>query len=140
MEVNLNNLYNKGVMNLDNDITFDNIDSSLIRDLKNVHIKGYLKYTITEEIEIALDVKGIMVIPDAITLDDLEHPFAFNISEIFAENDENYANFFKNNKNTLDINEILWENIVLEVPISLTKNQGVSLQGDGWQLKGNTQE
>ena len=30
--------------------------------------------------------------------------------------------------------KILWENIVLEVPISYTKTKNVSLSGDGWQF------
>ena len=32
---------------------------------------------------------------------------------------------------------ILWENIVLEVPISLTKTHDANLSGEGWQLGEN---
>ena len=40
----------------------------------------------------------------------------------------------KNSKNILDIIPILWENIVLEVPIRLTTSDNVKLSGDGWSL------
>ena len=38
-------------------------------------------------------------------------------------------------QNMLDIIELLWENIILEVPISLTKSPNLELKGDGWVLK-----
>ena len=38
-------------------------------------------------------------------------------------------------KNTLDILAILWENIVLEVPLQFTKVEDFSkFRGDGWKL------
>ena len=30
---------------------------------------------------------------------------------------------------------ILWQNIVLEVPISITKEKDAHLSGEGWELK-----
>ena len=38
-------------------------------------------------------------------------------------------------KNTLDITEILWQNIMLEVPLRFTTVDDYSkYQGDGWKL------
>ena len=39
----------------------------------------------------------------------------------------------------LDISEILWENIVLEIPISITNvdSKNLRMQGEGWELKNN---
>lgn len=134
MEINLANLYNITQKEIDDDIIFNDIDSKLIKRLENVHAKGYLKYTLSEEIEINLEVKGTMYLEDAITLEEIPHNFFFTINELYDENDENFSKITKNNKNLLDINEILWENIVLEVPISLTKASGLNLKGKGWEL------
>ena len=134
MEINLAKLYNQNRMYLDTTIEFNNIDTKLIKRLENVKIKGYLKYTLSEEIEINLHVTGTMYLNDAITLEEISHDFAFDIGEIYNESDENFAKLTKNNQNILDINELLWENIVLEVPISKTLNSGLKMQGKGWEL------
>ena len=134
MEINLANLYNISEKEIDDDIIFTNIESNLIKRLENVHAKGYVKYTLSEEIELKLHVSGTMYVEDAITLEEISHDFAFDLDELYDENAENFAKITKNNKNILDINEILWENIVLEVPISLTKVSGINLKGKGWEL------
>ena len=79
-----------------------------------------------------------MWLNDSITFEEIPYDFDFNIEDIINENDDYYANFFKNNKNILDIKEILWENIVLEVPISFTKEENTTLKGNGWELNGDT--
>ena len=138
MEINLNELYNKGSMEIDQDITLDNVDSKVIKEIKNLHISGYLKYTLSEEIEINLMVTGKMIIPDAITLEDISYDFNFPIAEIYDENSEDFQKFMQKKQNILDINEILWENIVLEVPISVTRKENVTLKGDGWELNNDS--
>ncbi len=138
MEINLNELYNKGNILIDNDIVLDNIDTNIIKKIISLHINGYLKYTLSEEIEINLTVKGQMIIPDAVTLEDILYDFNFPIKEIYDELSSDFQKFVKKNKNILDINEILWENIVLEVPISLTNNSGLHASGNGWELNGDS--
>ncbi len=138
MEINLNELYNKGRIDIDRDIILNNVVSNVIKEVKNLHISGYLKYTLSEEIEINLNVTGKMIIPDAITLDDISYALDFPIYEIYDENSEDFQKFMKKKQNILDINEILWENIVLEVPISLTHNSGLQAHGEGWELNGDS--
>ncbi len=138
MEINLGELYNKGSIFLDSDVTIDNIDSHIIKKIENLHINGYLKYTLSEEIEVNLAVTGKIIIPDAITLEDITYPLSFAITEIYDENSPDFQKFMKNKQNILDINEILWENIVLEVPISVTNNSGLQAHGNGWELNGDS--
>ena len=43
--------------------------------------------------------------------------------------------FITNLENSLDIIELLWENIVLEIPLKYTKVEDLSkFHGDGWKL------
>ena len=42
----------------------------------------------------------------------------------------------KKNQNTIDILPIIWENILMEIPIRVVgdKNQSLQMEGDGWKL------
>ena len=139
MQINVNELTNKGIIQIDNKVSFDNIEDKQIKKLDDVLVKGIIKYTVLDEIELDLDVKGTMYLEDSISLNLVPYEFDFRIAETIDRNNVEYANFFKNNQNMLDISEILWENIVLEVPISYTKEENVSLSGKGWKFS-KTQE
>ena len=102
-----------------------------IKDLSKVKVVGSIKYNVIDEVVIDLDVRGEMLLIDAITNEPIKYPFSIKILENLAEID---AKYLEKSQNTLDIIEFLWENIVLEVPIRVTKSTGVSLHGDGWQL------
>ncbi len=134
MEINIGRLYNIPKLDIDEIVILTNIDQKLIKRLDPVKVKGFVRFNLSEEIEINLDVSGKMYLDDAVTLEEIPYDFAFKIAESYAEDDENFQKFVKNKQNILDINEILWENIVLEVPIRLTKNAGKKLQGEGWEL------
>lgn len=140
MKVNLNTL-NKAYIIEDYveipEYFYENTD---ILKLDPVYVSGKIDYNITDEIEIDLNVKGKMYLSDAITLDEIEYPFLFNINETVEELGLEVQESLKKSQNILDIIEILWENIVLEVPISVTKAQNTQLKGDGWELNGEELE
>ena len=75
-----------------------------------------------------MNVKGKMKINDSVTLEEIWYPFDIEINEKLEE-------FVENNQNSLDIIEVLWQNIVVEVPLryTLVKNYD-EYQGDGWKL------
>lgn len=108
--------------------------------LSPIHVKGKIYYNLSDEVEINLNIQGTMDIKDSITLEIIKYPININIEE----NLENYVQdgtfFWEKEKNTLDIIEFLWENIVLEVPISVTKATGTNLKGDGWELNKEEEE
>ena len=73
-------------------------------------------------------ISGNMVLADDISLEEVLYPFSIEYNDILDEN-------LKNNQNTLDLFEFLWENIVLEVPLKFTKVTNLSeFHGDGWKL------
>ena len=37
-------------------------------------------------------------------------------------------------QNTIDILPILWQNIIVEIPLKVTTHEDVDLKGDGWRL------
>ena len=132
MKINLNLL----PINLDEyvEIPKEYYENTSIKDLSSINVKGIIKYNLSDEVEIILDVSGEMILADAVTNEDINYPFSFKIDEILEENDVNNQKYYEKSQNTLDKLEFLWENIVLEVPIRVTESAGANLRGEGWEL------
>lgn len=134
MQIDINQIGDKGLI-IDDIISFDStyLDKTSIKKLDNVIVKGKIYYNLSDEILFDCNIKGCFILEDSISLDLVEYPFDIEISQ-------NLSEFIANNKekNTkrLDIMDILWQNIVLEVPISytITKDSDKELSGEGWEL------
>lgn len=83
-----------------------------------------------------LNIKGIMVLPCSITLKDVDYPFDIN-TEVKLSNEEEFdEDYVKINQNTIDIIPIIWQNIVLEIPLKVVSDDisDSVISGDGWKL------
>lgn len=142
MIIDLAKLNLTGEINIDETLTYDKLcykDTQII-ELKPVKVEGRIFYNTADEVELDINVNGIMVLPDSITLDPIDYPYSFHVNEIISEENEEIKDYYKNSKNTLDIMPILWQNIVLEVPISITNNEDAHLSGEGWALKNDEEK
>ncbi len=90
-----------------------------------------------QDYHLFLTSKAKMVLKDALTLDEVMYPFELNIEEKITDDNENLQNFIKKQQNTLDIIGVLWENIVLEIPISYSTSKLENEYHDGWELVGS---
>lgn len=135
MELNLAELTN-GSVTYDNDfvINADTYKEVGILDLKNLHVTGDISLNSVSMLAVNLIITGIMVIPDSVTNEPVEYPFTSKIEEEYDINDENFLEYYQKEQNILDIMKILWENIVLEVPMRFTVTKDAHLSGDGWSL------
>lgn len=108
-----------------------------ILEIKDLYVEGNVNYDYENNLTLALDVKGIFLLEDAITLEPIDYPFSCKIEEKIENIEETCGSFYEKNKNSLDISEILWENIVLEIPISATKasREEMNLKGNGWEMR-----
>lgn len=134
MKIDLRKLYFLASVDVDGTITFpeEKLKSAGIIRLEDVSVHGKAIINYEDEIELDLDLSGKMYLPCAISLEEVEVPFATKIEEIIGENNIN-NNFY------LDLSDILWENIVLEIPIKVVK-EGVQLEtssGKGWSVEEN---
>lgn len=116
---------------IDNDVVISEelLSSSTIRRLENVHFSGTLSRLIDDTYELSGVLKGTMILPDDITLEDYEYNFTSEIEEKIEETRINY-------QKTLDITEDLWQNILVDIPLKAVneKNRNLKLEGDGWRL------
>lgn len=138
MIIDLNKVTEKPTY-IDEVVSFDEnyLAHSEIRKLDNIHVTGYLKLNYEENVVYNFEIEGIMILPDCYTLEDYPYEFKASVEEIVEEND----NFYDKLKNTLDIMEILWQNIVLEVPIRVGHDNHEAKSGEGWELvDGNTKK
>lgn len=115
---------------IDEEVSFpyEMIKESGIKQLDHVKITGkIIQNTLLEDV-LTLKVTGKMLLEDSISLEDVFYPFSFDMERVLEEID-------KKDENTLDLLPILWENIILEIPLKFTKVQDLSkFHGDGWKL------
>ena len=134
MNIDISKVNEKGIV-IDEVVSFgeEYIKNTPIQKLDNIEVKGRVYYSVTNEVVLEATVKGSMVLLDAIDLEPIDYPLNLEISEVLSENDDEKD---KNEVKTLDIMDILWQNIVLEVPISIKKDpdKKYDLHGDGWEL------
>ena len=131
MKLDLRKLYAFKKLEIDTDLDLSIVDDQKlnIRKINRMHVKGLVKVNYEDNIELDLDIDGEIVMPCAITLEDVLVPINTHIEEEILENtlkDDFY----------LDLLDILWENVILEVPIRVTK-EGAKLEsqkGNGWEI------
>ena len=132
------------VIDIDEELNFtkEQLANTDLLDLKDVLATGELTKDSMDDINLYLKVSGTMYLPCAITLEKVEHKFSFTIDDKL----ENVLEEVKNDKkieNTIDILPIIWENILMEIPMRVVSPNAKpeKLKGDGWQFvtepKGN---
>ena len=123
---------------IDKEIKFDGEYSknTLIRNLKNTFFNGKVVRISDDLFTLKGIIDGIMILPDDITLEDVEYHFSIQIEENFGETVENDENNLEITQNTIDILPFLWQNIVVEIPSKVrgNANEDINLEGDGWRL------
>ena len=128
MEIDLNKLSKKLVLDENIDFLSEIYQSSGIKRLENINFSGEIYYNNVDELIIKGNVTGIMVLEDSLSLDNINVPIDIEINEILGQKE-------LKSQNTLDISEILWQNIVLEVPIRITNTTSKEISGEGWELR-----
>ena len=129
MNIDLNKLNNSNIdISGKYNIPKNYYENSDIIELNDIEVEGEISLDEDENEMINCMIKGKMVIPDTISLEEISYPFTIEFSDIIPET-------AKKSKNILDIFEFLWENTVLEVPLQFTKVEDLSkFHGDGWKL------
>lgn len=101
---------------------------SSVIELKNLKLDGKVYKNSAEIITLQATISGTMILEDSISLDPIDYPFSCEIEEELQE-------FGEKIENILDITEILWQNIMLEVPLKISHVEDFNeYQGDGWKL------
>lgn len=123
---------------IDENYTFseDELKNSGILKLDDVSINGEITLNSLREVYIYLCVKGTMILPCAITLKPVEYPFNIIIDSDLSEIQEEHGENTKKCINSIDILPIIWENILMEIPMRVVAPDAkiTNMSGDGWRF------
>ena len=107
-----------------------------LQSLDDIDVKGNITKDILDNYQLNLNVSGVMIIPCALTLKPVTYPFTIEINGCLQELLEEIDKKIKNVENTIDILPIIWENILMEIPMKVVSDDAkdLTLEGDGWKL------
>lgn len=137
--IRLNNNIDKSIeVNEVYSFTLDELKGTDLLKLDDVKVEGEIRKNSLGNIELNVDVEGVMVLPCAITLKPVNYPFSIEISGELEELMENFDENERNFQNSIDILPIIWENILMEIPMRVVseeaKNSDIKLEGEGWKF------
>ena len=94
-----------------------------ILDISLAEVSGTALHLYDDRYQFDLSIKCKLVLEDAVTLDPVDFLVNVNVIETFdkvvdEESDEDVRLI---EKNTIDLYDVVWENILLEKPIRVTK-------------------
>ena len=125
-------------IDIDKSIDMSSVDLSntSIRKLNNTYFKGKITRISDDTFSIVGILSGTMVLPDDITLEDVDYNYEIQIDENFGESTENSENNIEIVQNTIDILPFLWQNIIVEIPLKVVndENKNKTFEGNGWRL------
>ena len=107
-----------------------------IRSLQEVNVSGDLHYEPREErVYVHLEIDGIMVVPCAITMEDVEYPFSCESDEVFSFLKEKGDDIHECKGDVVELLPVIFQLILMEVPLKCVK-EGLKEypKGDGWEV------
>ena len=121
MDIDITRLRSNIVSQIDIDETYqfskEELEILEIDYLDDLKVMGTISLDALKEVFLDLTITGTMIIPCAITLKPVNYPFEINISGTLEEIDGNLEKKCQKSQNILDIFPIIWENVLMEVPM-----------------------
>lgn len=99
-----------------------------ILDISTAEVNGRGKNIYQDRYEFDIDIRVTLILEDARTLEPVQYPLELKVTEIFdvdANEDEDVRII---EKNTIDLKDVVWENILLEKPIRFIKDETQTLE------------
>lgn len=132
MNINLITLNTTGRVDFDSIVDMSNCQDERILSIDEIKVKGSIIDNGTEDYEVKLHITGTINLKSAINSSSVPYKIDINYDEFI----NNLVSIYKKSANTLDILPIIWENILLEIPIRATNpdDEFESTSGDGWMI------
>lgn len=126
MEISLLELNYKDKIEIDETINIPSemLSNTEIINLSEIKVVGNISFDVDDDYLINFDVKGQMLLHDALTFNEVPYDFVINIEEKL-----------ENSCKSLDLIEFLWHYIVLEIPLRFTiASESLELKNDDYQV------
>lgn len=107
-----------------------------IRKIGSVQVKGLCTIDY-DEVIFSFTISGMMVLPCARTLVDVEHPFSCDVTEVFSTaqtitNEAKEDEVHEVTGDVIDLMPFIEEHIILNIPYRVFSNEKPLGEGDGW--------
>lgn len=136
MNIDLSKLYYSNIYELPVvgtvTIPSDMLINTSIKSISEVNVDGFILNN-EEELSLDINITGEMILSCARTLKDVSRKFDIHIEHVIDENDDISLKIIQNR---LDIFPIIWQYILMDVPLRVLHPDAKeeSLEGDGWRL------
>lgn len=123
--------------NLDENVFFEKekLNDAHILDIKFLKIIGKIFKNRDGNYIINANLNGSIILPCSISLEPVEYKIDTNICGNVYEMLEELGENCKKNAKTIDILPIIWENVLMEIPIKIISDKtNVKTKGNGWEL------
>lgn len=129
-----------GVISIDEWISVEDNDflrHTQVKSIPEVHITGTLQFDQSSLVFSDLELDGVMIVLDSITLEDLEVIFdttsqvTYSFDPVTQDDDE----IIVVKKDTIDLNPEILQAVIYEAPMHITRlPRDQYPKGDGWQV------
>lgn len=132
MIINLIKLNSTGRVDFNGTPDLSSYINDEVRGFNDINVNGYILDNGTDDYEIYLRIKGELILRSAINGSDVPYKIDIKYDDFIT----NLVEIYKKSANTLDILPIIWENILLEIPIRAVNpdDEFEKTSGDGWEL------
>ena len=132
MNISLIPLNTRGRVDFNFNADLSQYKSDALDHLEDIFVSGYILDNGTDDYEISMKISGKMYLKSAINLSLV--PVDLNVE--FDDFIKNLVEKYKKSANSLDILPIVWENILLEIPIRAENAQDELelTSGQGWEV------
>ena len=124
-------------IDIDTEVTIPSeyLINSEIKNISKVKVNGEI---VEEGLSylVNINIKCNLTLTCSVSLKDVDYPVNTEINEIISNEDENIEDFDKIINNSIDLVPIIWQNILVEVPIRVVSPdvKEENIYGDGWKF------
>ncbi|MGI6510908.1 MAG: YceD family protein [Catenisphaera adipataccumulans] len=136
-----------GVIEIDEQLAVEENDflrHTQVKSIPDIHVNGTLQFDGTSLVFSDLVLDGTFIVPDSISLEDLEVAFDTTSQVTYSFDpieDDDDDEIIVVKKDTIDLNPEIFQAVLYEVPMSITRvPRNQYPKGDGWQVLSENDE
>ncbi len=138
MKIDLTGLNNKSYTKIEVDevlkVSNEDAEKLGVTEFKDFTVKGFISSE-SNNIRVVLEINGEFIIPCSISLEPTTIPGNLKIDCYLDEIEEEFDKKLKINENTLDIFPIVWENVLVEIPMKVVNPKAKAFDEEKYNNK-----
>lgn len=96
-----------------------------VYDVNPVNVSGYITRIDEETYQFDFNIDVVLSMACSLTLDPVDYHMNENFSEVYSTKDN--EDWYKIEKNTIDLLEMVWSNIIMNIPIRVVREDAYEI-------------